>query len=135
MLNLFPELFTYQLVAPVILRVVLGIIVINLGYLKLSSERERWVTSLKTLHIEPAKFFVKILAYAEIIGGCLLIIGLYTQLVALIFVVIFGAEAYFESKEDLFFKRSFVFYLLLLAISASLLFLGAGFYAIDIPLL
>jgi len=135
MLNLFPDLFTYYLVAPVILRVTLGIIALNLGYLKLTSEKRRWVISLETLQIKPAEWWTRMLGILQIILGVLVIIGLYTQLVALIFTILFSAEAYFEAMEDTLLTRSFVFYLLLAVISLSLLFLGAGFYAFDMPLL
>jgi uncharacterized membrane protein YphA (DoxX/SURF4 family) len=119
----------------VILRIVLALVVINLGYLKLTTERERWITSLKTLKLLPAEPLVKTLGVTQIIGSLLLIVGAYTQLVAFVFAVIFVAEAYFESENELFFKRDFVFYLLLATISISLMFLGAGFYAMDYPML
>jgi len=133
MLNLFPELFTYQLVAPVILRIVLGIITINLGYLKLTRERKRWMVSFETLRLKPTKMWVSIVGVIEIIGGTLFIIGLYTQLIALIFALLYAIEAIIEALEESILTRNFVFYILLTAIAISLMFLGAGFYAFDLP--
>lgn len=60
--------------------------------------------------------------------------GFYTQIAALILALITFAETYIEYKEPVILKRNFVFYILLLAISLSPLFSGAGAFAIDLPL-
>ena len=133
--NIFPELFTFSLLAPVLLRAILGLVFLNLGSLKLGRERAGWVSSLNILGIRPAGFFVILLGIAEIIGGLLLIAGAYTQLVALILAVIAMSELLIEYREESILKRDFVFYLLLTSICFSLLLTGAGLYAIDIPLL
>jgi uncharacterized membrane protein YphA (DoxX/SURF4 family) len=70
----------------------------------------------------------------ELIGGLMLIGGVYTQGVAIIFALLTGTELYLEWKDASLIKRNFVFYLLLLAITLSLLFTGAGKAAFDIPL-
>jgi len=133
--NVFPELFTYSLIAPFILRVVLGFIFLNLGSLKLGKEKLGWINSLNILRIKPAGFFVGLLGIVEIIGGLLLIVGAYTQVAALVLGVISINEMLIEHKEESILKRDVVFYLLLSAICISLLLTGAGLYAIDIPLL
>ena len=133
--NLFPELFSFGLIAPFILRVVIGLIFLNLGSLKLGKERKEWNNSFSLLKILPAGFFTGLLGIIETIGGVLLIVGAYTQITALILGVICLAEALIEHEEDSLLKRDVVFYLLLTAICASLLLTGAGFFAVDIPLL
>ena len=133
--NLFPELFSYTLFAPIILRVVVGLIFLNLGYLKLGKERAGWVSSLKILNVHPAGFFTGLLGLVEILGGLLLFVGAYTQLAALVLGLLALIELFIEYREESILKRDFVFYLLLAAICASLLLTGAGLYAIDIPLL
>jgi uncharacterized membrane protein YphA (DoxX/SURF4 family) len=133
--NLFPSLFSFSLISPFILRVVLGLIFINLGSLKLGKERLEWIKSLNLLKIKPSGFFVGLLGIVETIGGFLLILGAYTQAAALILGVISLSELLIEHEEESLLKRDFVFYLLLTAICASLLLTGAGLFAIDIPLL
>jgi putative oxidoreductase len=133
--NLFPDLFSYSLLAPFILRLVLGFIVLNLGYLKLGKERVGWISSLNILNIRPAGFFAGLLGIIEVVGGLLLIVGAYTQLTALILAVIFLSEMFIEYEEESILKRDFVFYLLLAAICVSLLLTGAGLWAVDVPLL
>lgn len=134
MLNPFPELLTYSLLAPLILRLVLGFIFVDLGFLKFKGERERWISSFDTLGLRPADLFTSLYAALQIIGGLMLIVGLWTQVAALVFVIFTGIELYIEWRAREIFKRDIVFHLLLFVISISLLLSGAGAYAIDIPL-
>jgi len=134
MLNPFPELLMYSLLGPLILRLIIGLIFIDLGFLKFRSEKERWLASFETLGLRPASLFLPIYALLQVIGGFLLIIGLWTQVAALAFVIFTGVELYVEWQMREILKRDMVFYILLFTISLSLLLTGAGAYAIDIPL-
>lgn len=134
MLNPFPDLLTYSLLAPFILRVVAGFIFINLGVLAFKNEKERWLVSLETLKIPSPKLALKILGLVEIVAGVMLILGFYTQIAALILALLTFAEAYVEYKDPMILKRNFVFYLMLLSILLSLLLSGAGAFAFDLPL-
>lgn len=134
MLNTFPSLLSYGLLAPLILRLVLGLICVDLGILKFKKERARWIATFEAYKLKPSKQLVRLLGLLEIAGGVLLIIGLYTQIAALVFVILFAAEFYIEYTEGGILKRDITFYLLVLAIALSLLLTGAGAYAFDIPL-
>jgi len=134
MLNHFPEFLSYGLIAPFILRIVLGYLFINLGYLKLTSEKKRWQIFFEGIKLRPVLFFLKFFACVEIIAGVMLILGLFTQIAALILAILTFGELYIEFKEESLLKRSFVFYLLVFTISLSLLFSGAGFFAFDLSL-
>ena len=134
MLNPFPELLMYSLLGPFILRILLGLIFIDLGFLKFRSEKDRWLSSFETLGLYPADLFVPLYALLQIIGGLLLLAGLWTQVAALAFVIFSGIELYVEWQAREILKRDMVFYLLIFTISLALLLTGAGAYAIDIPL-
>jgi len=134
MLNPFPELLSFSLLSPLFLRVVLGIIFLNLGYLKFGIEKEAWVSFFNITPFRPARFWVGLIALIQIVGGLMLIAGFYTQIAALVFTVITLMELYVENREPVLLNRNFVFYLLLFTISLSLLFTGAGFFAVDLPL-
>ncbi len=134
MLNPFPELLNYALLAPFFLRVVLGLIFVDLGLLKFRAEKERWLATFNTLNLHPADFLLPLYAGLQIAGGLLLIMGLWTQIAALAFVIFTGIELYTEWSAKEILKRDIVFYLLLFIISVSLLITGAGAYAIDLPL-
>ncbi|MEK7642278.1 MAG: DoxX family protein [Patescibacteria group bacterium] len=134
MLNPFPELLAFSLLGPFILRLVAGIVFVNLGRLSLKEESGRWLISLTALKIPRPDIATKILSILEIVGGLMLIVGLYTQISALVLSILVFAEAYIEYRDPALLKRSLVFYLLLLSINLSLLLSGAGAFAIDLPL-
>lgn len=134
MLNPFPELLMYSFFGPLILRVVLSLIFIDLGFLKFRGEKERWLASFEALGLRPTDLFVPLYAGLQIMGGLLLLFGLWTQVAALVFIVSTGSELYVEWQARDILKRDMVFYLLVFVVSLSLLLTGAGAYAIDIPL-
>lgn len=122
------------MLAPFLLRLVAGFIMIDLGLLAWRTERERWVISLKAIRIPKPEIAVKVLGIVEAVSGIMLLIGFYTQVAALILTILTLAEAYIEYKDPAILKRNLVFYILLFAITLSLLFSGAGAYAFDLPL-
>jgi len=134
MLNTFPDLLTYSLFAPLILRVILGVILIDLGILKYRNEKSRWIATFEGLRLKPSETLVSIFGLIEVVGGIMLVVGLYTQIAALVFVILFAIEFYLEWSENSLLKRDLVFYILCLGISLSLLLSGAGAFAFDIPL-
>ncbi len=134
MLNTFPSLLTYSQIGPLILRVVLGLILIDVGILKFRGEKASWIKAFDAYRLRPASLFVSIFGFLEVLGGALLVIGLYTQIAALGFVILSGIEFYTEFTEGNVLRRDLVFYALVFAISLSLLLTGAGAYAKDIPL-
>ena len=134
MLSIFPDLLTYNLLAPLILRVTLGLLFISLGYLELTREQNRWRIIFETIRFKPAAFWTKLFGVIEIVGGALLVIGLFTQIAALLFALISLAECYIENRAPVVLKRNIVFYVLIFVIALSLLFTGAGFLAFDLPL-
>lgn len=119
MLNPFPSLLIYSTLAPFILRIVLGLIFLDLGASRLRSRKLNFLSAIALL---------------EVVGAFMLFIGLYTQIAALGFAILTGIELYIEWKDSKILKGDFVFYLLLFVISLSLLLTGAGAYAKDIPL-
>jgi uncharacterized membrane protein YphA (DoxX/SURF4 family) len=133
-LNTFPDLLTFSILSPFILRLVLGLIAINLGYLKLGKENSAWKKLFETIHFHPSRYFVNLFAGVEIVGGLFLLTGSYTQLTAMVFAVTYLCEAILEYREESLEKRNLPFYILLFAISLSLIFTGAGAFAFDIGL-
>lgn len=134
MLNPFPDLLIYSTLGPLVLRVLVGIIFIDLGYLKFKSERKTWETAFNTFGIRPADFFLPIYALIQIVGGAMLFIGAWTQIAALILAIFTGIELFIEWKEGNILRRDLVFYILVFSICLSLLLTGAGAFAFDIPL-
>ena len=120
MLSVFPELLNYQLLAVFILRAVLGALFVKYGVIKIARRQEKsW----------------KAIGLLEVICGLMLVAGLFTQIASLlIFIMMAGAVAIKIKTKDAVLKSSYDFYVLLLLVSFSLLFLGPGIFSFDLPL-
>ncbi|MDO8564818.1 MAG: DoxX family protein [bacterium] len=134
MLNLFPELLAWGLLAPLLLRIVVGLIFVSYGWNILRRDRETASAFCESLGCKPGTTYVWVWGLLQIAGGLLLIIGLYTQGAALGLMALTGILASLKRKhpERIPFERRFLD--LLLVVLVSLLFSGAGLFAFDIPL-
>lgn len=119
MLSLFPSLLVYELVAPLLLRLTLGAILIFWSYGKLKERRSAAANTVSLI---------------EGIAGILLVIGLYTQLAALVAAIIFCVHLFKKLQTKSLFTNGVNYYFILLIISLSLLVLGPGILAFDLPL-
>jgi uncharacterized membrane protein YphA (DoxX/SURF4 family) len=120
--SLFPYLFTFEQLAPLLLRLILGITLAYFGYRKM---RERGTSSGSNSVIYGA---------TEIVIGIFLIIGLFTQLAALLNVAILIIKIGFKIRDRAFLTDGINYYLLLLVIAISVVLLGPGWFAFDLPL-
>jgi len=116
--SLFPSLLAYQQVGPLIIRVVLGLTLAYFGYEKILGRGQSSGSNSRTY------------GAVEIFISLFLIIGLYTQLAALLNVVILVIKIGLKFKEDKLLSAGINYYILLLAMAVSLLFTGAGFLAL-----
>lgn len=119
MLSIFPSLLSYQMLAPLLIRLTLGIIFLFWTY--------------KTLRSRP-NTNKKIIAVIEGLSGLLLVIGLWTQIAALIIAIDLLIRLYGKYQNKSLFSDGINYYFILLILAISLLFTGAGFVAIDWPL-
>ena len=134
LLTLFPDLLTYGLIAPFILRVSLGLVLIYFSYLKFRKERVEKIVFFDSLGMKPGVFYVNTIGGIELIGGVLLVVGAYTQAAALVSALIMLAATFIKWRRPESLRNDIEFYILLFAVAFSLVFLGAGFFAIDLPL-
>lgn len=127
MLNPFPELLAFGLLAPFIIRICLGVMFIRHGYFKLFKN-----------HDEPASKTAKNLTITigsiEVIGGITLLLGFLTQISALILATLVFVVTIFKKRSGETTRRDLGFAAFVFLILISLLFSGAGFFAFDIPL-
>lgn len=120
MLSLFPSLLTYQMLSPLLVRLVLGAVIIHLAY-----------KGLRHAHLDSKN---KILAYFEVLLGILLVIGLFVQGVALIVALILLIRIIGKIQKKAFLSDGINYYLILFVLALTLLVSGAGFLAFDLPL-
>lgn len=133
-LNVFPDLLTYGLLAPFILRVFLGLVLVYFSYLKFFSERAEKAAFFESVGMRPGSVFSSAVGAAEFTGGVMLVVGFYTQIAALVAALIMLAATFIKWRHPQSLRNDIEFYILLFAISLSLVFSGAGFFAFDLPL-
>jgi len=134
MLSIFPSLFAFEFFAPLILRAVVGAIFVYFGYTKIYKDKVSKISSFESVGMKPAKMFFWASALLEIVGGLFLILGLYTQVAAAVLSIIIIGAIYMKIRKPAALSSGFDFLILILAVLVSLLFLGGGIWAIDLPL-
>jgi uncharacterized membrane protein YphA (DoxX/SURF4 family) len=122
MLSIFPSLLSFEGFAPLIIRIVVGITLAWFGYQKIKG-RGTSSGSNTTIY-----------GVIEIIVSIFLIIGLFTQVAAMINALILIIKLGFKINQKAFLTNGINYYLLLLAMAISLIFTGPGFLAFDLPL-
>ncbi len=134
MLSIFPDLFTYSLIAPFVLRIALGSFFVLQGIRRHKEDSMGW-NALWVNKKLGTYTVAAILAKIQIIIGVLLFVGLFTQ-VAGILALLFVWVEWFKKRTNgttIPFQELWLA-VLVTVIGLSLLFLGAGSLAIDLPL-
>jgi uncharacterized membrane protein YphA (DoxX/SURF4 family) len=121
-LSLFPYLLSYQQLSPFIIRVVVGVTLAHFGYRKIKGHGQSSGSNSMTY------------GWLEAMVAIFLVIGFWTQAAAMICVVILLIKIGFKIREKKFLSDGVNYYILLLAMAVSLIFTGAGAFAIDLPL-
>lgn len=134
MLNSFPDLLAFGLVSPLIIRVATGLIFINFGYTKLFTERIAKAALFDAVGLTPGDRWVWVIGFLELTGGILLAIGLFTQVTSLVLMPIALGALILKSKRPEAIASQRELLALLFLMTLSLLFSGAGFFALDLPL-
>lgn len=137
MLTLFPSLLSYQFFVPAALRIAVALAFGYqlIGHFKhkhgVAAELEQ---NFKWIGGKLANSLALLLILVEAAVGILLFVGAWTQLVALLSALGFIKMAYFNDKLPTYAPLPRSTYLLLALISLSLVILGAGAIAFDLPL-
>lgn len=137
MLNVFPDLLFLQLISPFLIRVTVGIMLFWIGYSYIFKDRETVISQVSSKFPKLGSFSVWFGGIFEMITGIFLIVGFLTQIAAIagVLIAIDALSAKFLYKDlDKTIKYSKMFYILIFITSLSLLFSGAGAFAIDLPL-
>ncbi|MSR71552.1 MAG: hypothetical protein EXS50_02720 [Candidatus Taylorbacteria bacterium] len=117
MLSIFPKLLDYSLFAPFLIRITLACVLYHF--------------SKKNTDISKYK---KIINPLLVIASLLLIIGLFTQAVALVVGIYLAYLIYKKIQAKAFLTSGVNYYLILFVLCLTLLIAGAGRFSIDLPL-
>ena len=123
----------YSSLAPLFIRLGLGIVFIVHGYMKLFGGIEETTGFFSSLSIPLPGFFAVVVAIVEFFGGLAILLGLFTQVVSILafinmlfaFILVHGKNGFNVSNGGF----EFVFVLGLMALS--LIFSGAGALSLD----
>ncbi|MEK7505567.1 MAG: DoxX family membrane protein [Patescibacteria group bacterium] len=136
MLNPIPELLVLSFFAPTIIRVFLGGAFLYRGLRALGKEK-----GMLAEQIQKVPFFfgsplawITFIGSLEIITALLLIVGLYTQIAAIIIALFSIANLKMRIFGKVIGNEAALFYVMTLAASLSLALTGAGLFAFDLPL-
>ncbi len=133
-LSIFPDLLTFWLFAPFLLRTAVGLIFIYFGISKIWKEKDRKINFFKKIGFGTGIIFFWTVSILEIIGGLYLVLGLFTQPTALVLSLVVIGAIYSKIRHPESLDNTLEFFILLLIVLLSLIFLGPGFWAIDLPL-
>ncbi|MSU45128.1 MAG: hypothetical protein EXS47_00630 [Candidatus Zambryskibacteria bacterium] len=114
-LSIFPDLLTFNLLAPALLRLACGLFLLYLGW-------ERYK--------KPYKWSL----FAYVIVGILLILGLYTQIAVIVALIILKFDFWESRKTTSISREKYILQVMVNVVLISLLFTGPGFLAFDLPL-
>lgn len=118
MLSIFPELFNYSYLAPFILRIALVLVLIRIGYLSIAKNPDKCQKSIDI---------------TQIISAVFIALGFLTQIASLVIIAMAATEIIKSRIQKVPIKRK-ALKLLIVAVAASLMLLGPGLFAIDLPL-
>ena len=120
MLSAFPYLLSFQQLSPVLIRLTLGGIMLYWGYKGLRDPKQSGQ--------------MKIADVLEILIGIAFVIGLWTQVAALVAAIGFIVCIVQKIRTKAFFTNGVNYMFILLVLALSLLVTGPGLFAFDYPL-
>lgn len=125
MLSLFPQLLDWGWYVPFVFRLFLGIYFFFTGY--------------QLTKMGPQKTGEEILAWTTlgvliIILGVAFLLGVYVQIAGVVGFALSLIAVFFKYKRAVFTPEPIKYYMLIGVVALSLLFLGAGPHAFDLPL-
>lgn len=120
MLTVFPDLLSYNQLSPFLIRITLGIIMVYWSYRSIR-EQNKQIGKLS-------------IGFIEGVSGILLIIGLWTQVAAMVVFADLAVRTVQKIMKKAFLTDGVNYYFILLIMAASLMFMSAGLLAFDLPL-
>lgn len=134
MLNTFPFLLSFGILAPTFLRIFAGLFFARFGWLKLTRSRRSKIDFFEKIGLKPAVTFLWVVSIIEIVVGVMLVVGFLTQIAAMMASLIMLACIFIKMKDVTALPNSLDFYILFFIVFISLIFTGAGLFAFDLPL-
>ena len=133
MLNPFPSLLMFGILAPFIIRVSLGATLLYIAVEHFRSKREI-AGVLSPLMGRSSKWAWVLLCSVEVVAGALLVVGAWTQIGAIVVLLLALKTFFIKPSLRHLSPLSRSTYVLMCMMALSLLLSGAGGFAFDLPL-
>jgi uncharacterized membrane protein YphA (DoxX/SURF4 family) len=114
-LSMFPALLSWGLLAPVLLRLAVGLFIAYLGWERYQKEF-KWASVL------------------YVVFGILLLVGLYTQITALLSILLITSDYFLDKGNRTFSTEKRILFVVVKVILLTLIITGPGLFAMDLPL-
>jgi len=120
--SLFPDLLSYSMLGIFAVRAILGCTLLTLG-----------IHEIKRRKTEESRlvFYAGIL---KTVAGALLVLGLGTQIGALIAIIVLGFHIIKKIQAKHFLSDGINYYVILFVLALAIMVLGPGAFAFDLPL-
>lgn len=129
MLSVFPELYNYSHIAPFLLRLAVGAFFMASGF------KNVFIATINGTRSRAGLTAPKTLGVLEILCGAFLLVGLFVQPVAIaVSIILIAAMALKPKPEFGGVSGQHGLRFVLLAVLSSLIVLGPGIFAFDLPL-
>src|SRR3989338_3786457 len=99
MLNPFPDLLTFGFFAPLLLRLALGVVFLDFGRHTLTKGRAQHGALFEALGLKQGERYARLLGNLEIIIALMFIVGFYTQIAAIIALMLSLTAYYLKGKH------------------------------------
>lgn len=133
MLNPFPSLLMFGILAPFIIRVSLGAVLLYIAVEHFRSKREI-AEVLSPLMGRSSKWAWVLLCAIEVSAGALLVVGAWTQIASIVVILLVLKTFFIRPSLRHLSPLSRSAYVLMCMMALSLLLSGAGGFAFDLPL-
>ena len=133
MLNTFPQLLTYSFFAPTLLRITAALTLLFIVWRMQQTKEQILATELPIIG-KPATWMILLSMALTGLAGVGLFLGYYTQIAAIVGMVIALKHGLFANRYPKVIPLSKAAYIFLFVMCLSLLLTGAGALAFDLPL-
>ena len=134
MLSVFPDLLAYTLLGVAIVRIAIGLFLFVSGISTLTNKKVALTKYIQEKGLPFADFWPWFMGILMLIVGGFLIIGFLTQVSTIVAIYLLIKMLFIDWGKKKIYGNTPLVYLVLIMISASLIFSGAGFLAVDLPL-
>lgn len=134
MLSVFPELLNYNLVGITLIRILVGIVILYIGLITVSTKRALYASEMHLKNHPFAEFWPWIFGIIEILTGVFILFGFLTQVMAIVAAYLFTNLGFIEKHVSRVLNQSPFFFFVMTIISISMLFIGPGLFSVDLPL-